>query len=65
MELTQKSKENMYNRYNGYGVVFVKTRDGEITEIEFYQGRNCKFYTMNGMLLTERLKELSMTIEEE
>ena len=46
----------MHRRDNGVGVVFIKTGDKEITEIEFGLGINGKFGTINGMLLTERLK---------
>ena len=49
----------MYRRDNGVGVLFVKTGDNEITEIEFVLGRNGKFGTLNGTLLAERLNELS------
>ena len=65
MKLTKKSKEAMDTHYNGYGAVFVKTGDKEITEIEFYLASNGKFYTLNGTLLTKRLDELSLSIEEE
>ena len=65
MELTKKSKETLYNRYNGYGVVFLKTSDREMTIIEISLGRNGKFYTMSGALLTERLNELSVVIKED
>ena len=65
MQLTKKSKEDFYNKYNGYGVVLIKTGDKEITEIEFNLGRNGKFYTVSETLLTERLNELAMTIPEE
>ena len=65
MELTKKCKKDMYARDNGVGVVFIKTGDNEITEINFNLGRNGKFGTLNGTLLTEQLDELSMTIEEE
>ena len=63
MKLTKKSKEMMDTHYNGYGAVFVKTGNKEITEIEFYLGKNGKFYTLNGTLLTERLNELAISIE--
>ena len=65
MELTKKWKEDMYRRDNGVGVVFIKTGNNEITEIEFVLGRNGKFSTLNGTLLTERLNELSTVIGEE
>ena len=65
MELTKKSKEKLYNRYNGYGAVFVKTGDREMQIIEFNLGRNGKFNTMNGTELTEKLNKLSREIEEE
>lgn len=65
MELTKKWKEDMYRRDNGVGVLFVKTGNNEITEMEFVLGRNGKFSTLNGMRLTERLNELSATIEVE
>ena len=65
MELTKKWKEDMYRRYNGVGVLFVKTGNNKITEIEFVLDRNGKFRTLNGILLTERLNELSLTIEED
>ena len=62
MRLTKKSKEDIYNRYNGYGAVFIKTGNNEITEIEIYRDRKGRFRTMNGTLLTERLNELEKTI---
>lgn len=65
MELTKRSKEDLYGRYNGYGVVFVKTGDKEMQIIEFYLARNGKFCAMDGMPLTEGLNKLSLTIEEE
>ena len=65
MKLTKKSKEMMDTHYNGYGAVFVKTGDKEITEIEFYLASSGKFYTLNGRKLTERLNELSTGIVEE
>lgn len=65
MQLTKKSKEAFYNKYNGYGAVFIKTGDKEITEIEIYRDRTGKLRTMNGTLLTERLNELSATIPED
>ena len=65
MKLTKKSKEMMDTHYNGYGAVFVKTSDKEITEIEFYLANNGKFYTLNGTLLTKRLDALSLSIEGE
>ena len=65
MKLTKKSKEAMDTHYNGYGAVLVKTGDKEITEIDFYLARNGKFCTLNGTLLTERLNELALSIEEE
>ena len=65
MELTKKSKEELFGCDNGRGALSVKTRYGVITEIEFYLARNGKFCTMNGTLLTERLNELSREIEEE
>ena len=65
MKLTKKSKETMDTHYNGYGAVFVKTGDKEITEIEFYLARNGKFCTLNGTLLTERFYELSQAIKED
>jgi len=65
MKLTKKSKEDMYRRDNGVGVVFIKTGDKDITEIEFNLGGNGKFGTLFGTLLIERLNELSAEIEEE
>ena len=62
MELTRKSVVNFHNKYNGYGVIFVKTSDSEIQRIEFNLARNGKFVTINGALLTERLNELSAEI---
>ena len=65
MELTKKRKEDMYRRDNGVGVVFVKTGDKEITEMEFNLGRNGHFYTMDGTRLGAKLDELSDMIEVE
>ncbi len=62
MDLTKKSKDKFYNRYNGYGVLFVKTADKEMQIIEFSLGRNGKFGTISGKYLTERLDELSTEI---
>jgi len=36
----------LYNRYNGCGVVFIKTGDREIQIIEFILGRNGRFNTI-------------------
>jgi len=63
--LTKQSEEKLYNKYNGYGVLFVKTGDREMQITEFNLAINGKFCTMNGTLLTERLNELSATIKEE
>jgi len=65
MELTKKSKEDLYNRYNGCGVVFVKTSGIEVRIIEFNLGRNGKLYTMGGTRLAARLDEISDIIEVE
>ena len=64
-DLTMRSKENLRNKYNGYGVLFVKTRENETQIIEFNLGKNSKFVTVNGTLLTERLNELSAEILKE
>lgn len=64
MRLTKKSKEDFFKRYNGYGVVFIRTGDKEITEIEIYRDRKGRFRTINGTLLTERLNELEKTLVE-
>ena len=64
-KLTKKSEEKFYNRYNGYGVVLIKTGDKEITEIEIYRDRKGRFRTINETLLTERLNELEKSIVEE
>ena len=65
MRLTKKTKEDFFRRYNGYGMVFIKTGDKEVTEIEIYRDRTGKLRTINGTLLTERLNELATTIPEE
>ena len=66
MELTKKSKKDLYGRYNGHGVVFVKTGDREMQMIEFYLDRNGRFRTfMNGMELEHRLYDLQRKIEDE
>ena len=65
MRLTKKTKEDFFRRYNGYGVVFIKTGDKEVTEIEIYRDRKGRFRTINGTLLTDRLNELEKTIMEE
>lgn len=65
MRLTKKSKEDFYNKYNGYGAIFIKTGDKEVTEIEIYRDRKGRFRTINGTLLTDRLNELEKTIMEE
>ena len=64
MELTKKSKEKLYNQFNGTGVIFFKTSDAEIRIIEFWLGKNGKFYTGSGEL-TERMYGLRGEIEEE
>lgn len=64
MRLAKKWEEDMYGRDNGVGVLFVKTGNNEITEIEFVLGRNGKFGTLNGTLLTERLNELEERLNE-
>jgi len=65
MQLTKKSKKKLYNQFNGTGVIFVKTRDKEISIIEFYQDRNGKFRDMAGMELIEAIHELEKEVEEE
>ena len=64
-DLTMRSKENLYKKYNGYGVLFVKTRENETQIIEFNLGRNGKFATISGRYLTERLDELGAEILKE
>lgn len=64
MRLTKKSKEAFFKRYNGYGVVFIRTGNNEITEIEIYRDRKGRFRAINGTLLTERLNELEKTLVE-
>ena len=65
MELTKKSIEDFHGKYNGFGVLYVKISDSEIQLIDFNLARNGRFYTINGVELTERLNELSTTIKEE
>lgn len=65
MELTRKSIKNFHDKYNGFGVLYVKISDSEIQLIDFNLASNGKFYTINGVELTERLNELSATIKED
>ena len=58
-----RAKEKLYEKDNGYGVLFVKTGENEMKIIEFNLGKNGKFYTMNGTELTNRLNELSQEID--
>lgn len=64
IELTKKSKDKLYNRNNGCGVIFITTSDKEIRSIEINLGRNGKFYTMDGTELTKYLYGLRGEIEE-
>jgi len=63
MKLTGKAAAAFYNNFSGYGAVFIKTGDKEITEIEIYRDKNGNFRTMNGTLLTDRLNELSAELK--
>lgn len=45
MELTKKSKQQLWRQFNGTGIIFLKLSDTGLAVIEFNQGRNGKFYT--------------------
>ena len=69
MKLTKKSKEQLYNQCNGTGIIFLKTRNKEMVIIEFYLGRNKKFYLINNAIpateLTQALYGIIPEIEDE
>jgi len=64
MKLTKQSREKLYNRYNGNGVLFIRTAPNEITSIEIHLGRNGKFYA-GKTEISEYLHGLSGQIEED
>jgi len=45
MRLTKKSKNILLGQFNGTGVIFIKTRENEYQILEFWLGKNNKFYT--------------------
>ena len=67
--LTKKSKEELYKQFNGTGIIFMKTRNNETQIIEFYLGKNNKFYVLNNAIpateLTEALYGIIPEIESE
>lgn len=69
INLTKRSKEQLYNQHNGTGIIFVKTKNNEMQIIEFYLSWSKKFYVLNDVLapveLSERLQNLISEIEEE
>jgi hypothetical protein len=69
LKLTKASKEQLYNQHNGTGVVFLKTGNKKMYTIEFYLGRNKKFYLINNAVpaieLTKALNDSIPEIEEE
>ena len=69
MKLTEKSKKQLYNQHNGTGIIFLKLRNNEMQIIEFYLGKNKKFYLINNAIpsieLTEALYGIIPEIEEE
>ena len=65
MKLTKASKEKLYNQFNGTGIMFIKTQNNEIQIIEFYLGKNKKFYVINNTIpATELTKALYGIIPE-
>jgi len=69
IKLTKKSKEELYSQHNGRGVIFLKTANREMQIMEFYLGRNKKFYILNNAIpskeLTQALYGIIPEIEEE
>jgi len=57
MKLTKKSKEKLYNQFNGNGVIFLKSRKREMLIIEFYLGKNKKFYLLNNAKPSQELTQ--------
>jgi len=45
VKLTKESKSKLLNQFNGTGVIFIKTRENEYQILEFWLGKNNKFYT--------------------
>ena len=45
MRLTKKSKDRLLSQFNGTGAIFIKTRENEYQILEFWLGKNNKFYT--------------------
>jgi len=69
MKLTKESKEKLYNQHNGNGIMFLKTGNREMQTMEFYLGKNKKFYLINNsipsMELTKVLYGIIPEIEDE
>lgn len=45
MKLTKESKSRLLNQFCGTGVIFMKTRENEYQILEFWLGKDNKFYT--------------------
>ncbi len=69
INLTKKSKEQLYTQHNGTGIIFIKTGNNEMRIIKFYLSWSKKFYILNDVIapteLTERLQDLISEIKEE
>jgi len=66
MKLTKESKDRLLSQFNGTGVIFMKTRENEYQILEFWLGKNDKFYTgFSPKELTEFLYGIIPEIERE
>lgn len=69
LNLTKASKEQLYNQHNGTGIIFLKTMNRELQIVEFYLGKNKKFYITNNAIpaieLTLALYGIIPDIEDE
>ena len=66
MKLTKESKNRLLNQFCGTGVIFMKTREKEYQILEFWLGKNNKFYTgFPPKELTEFLYGIIPEIEKE
>jgi len=70
INLTKKSKKQLYDQPNGTGIIFIKIGDKKIRIIEFYLSWSKNFYVLNNtvaapMELIETLHNLVPEIEDE
>ena len=57
IKLTKKSKEQLHNQDNGTGVIFIKEDNNTTIIIEFYLGKNKKFYLLNNAKPSQELTQ--------